>query len=449
MKESRRNFVSVVGLYAAGSWLVLQVVDVLNQNLGLPPWAFSFALTLLLIGLPIVTVTAWLQSRGVPDSQVVPSADSTSGAGARGLFTWRNAALGGLGALALWGVVSTAWLLRARAESGSEAVDVSASPVVSGPTGFLAVESRPSGADVEIRAIDFDEEPSYGDPVRTNSSTMAVIELPAGDYLLELTKAESLPLTLLAKMEPGDTVVVRASLLPESPVTSGMALVPEGPAPTGVGGLPTGAFLIDRHEVTNREFASFMADDGYRIANLWPDSMTVDGVRVARADAISRLTDLTGSPGPRTWSGSVYPSGSADHPVTGVSWYEANAFCLWEGRRLATAAQWWRAALGAGEVQYPWGDDSETLRVRANFEATGTKAAEYSPAGVSEFGVFEMAGNAREWLRPEKEGAAVAPSVGGSWQDPEYTFSIEWRESLPLGFANATTGFRCVRHVDP
>jgi formylglycine-generating enzyme required for sulfatase activity len=74
---------------------------------------------------------------------------------------------------------------------------------------------------------------------------------------------------------------------------------------------------------------------------------------------------------------------------------------------------------------------------------------EYSPVGVSGFGVFEMAGNAREWLRPEQEEASEAPSVGGSWQDPEYTFSIEWRESLPLGFANETTGFRCIRHVDP
>ena len=64
MKESRRTFLSVVGIYAAGSWVVLQVIDVLNQNLGLPPWAFSLALVFLLIGLPVVAATAWLQGRG-------------------------------------------------------------------------------------------------------------------------------------------------------------------------------------------------------------------------------------------------------------------------------------------------------------------------------------------------------------------------------------------------
>jgi formylglycine-generating enzyme required for sulfatase activity len=67
---------------------------------------------------------------------------------------------------------------------------------------------------------------------------------------------------------------------------------------------------------------------------------------------------------------------------------------------------------------------------------------------VSPFGVFELAGNVREWLRPDDEDAQMAPSVGGSWQDPVYTFSPEWREELPLALATETTGFRCVRHVD-
>lgn len=449
MREARRNFVSVIGLYAAGSWLVLQVVDVLNQNLGLPPWAFSLALTLLLIGLPIVAVTAWFQTRREQGSPGESPVGSGTAEGARRLFTWRNAVLGGLGALALWGVVATAWLLRAGAGDDLGVGAASESLDAGGPTGFLLVESRPSGADVEIRAIDFAEGLSYGSPVHAGSSPMAATEFPAGEYLLVLTKAESMPLTLLAGITPGDTVAVRASLLPDSPITTGMVLVPEGPAPAGAGGLPIESFLIDRHEVTNREYASFMADDGYRTSNLWPDSMTVEGARLSRADAISRLTDSTGALGPRTWSGLVYPSGSADHPATGVSWYEASAFCSWRGKRLPTPGQWWRAALGAGDDPYPWGTDSKTLRTRANFEATGTREVEYSPAGVSEFGVFEMAGNAREWLRPEPGEAAQAPSVGGSWQDPEYTFSIEWRESLPLGFANETTGFRCIRHVEP
>jgi formylglycine-generating enzyme required for sulfatase activity len=449
MRESRRTFISVVGLYAAGSWLVLQVVDVLNQNLGLPPWAFSLALTLLLIGLPIISATAWLQSRAGREFPGERERKSVRTGGATKLFTWRNAALGGLGALALWGVVSTVWLLRTREGAGDENAADPPAAAREGPTGFLVVRSDPEEAAIRIRAVEFEGESSHGEPVRELRSLSNAIELAAGEYVLELSRAEWLPLTLLAKIEPGDTTVREASLLPDSPISAGMVLVPAGPAPAGVGGLPIEAFLIDRHEVTNREYARFMADDGYRTATLWRDSMTVDGKRLARAEAISSLSDLTGAPGPRIWSGSVYPAGSADHPVTGVSWYEANAYCLWEGKRLPTATQWWRAALGDGDKLYPWGQDSETLRARANFEATGTRQVEYSPSGVSEFGAFEMAGNAREWIRREQAGAPAAPSVGGSWQDPEYTFSVEWRESLPLGFANETTGFRCVRHIDP
>jgi formylglycine-generating enzyme required for sulfatase activity len=449
MRDSGRTFLSVVGLYAAGSWLVLQVVDVLNQNLGLPPWAFSLALALLLIGLPIVSVTAWLQSRGKGDFPAESAEESVRSDGVKGLFTWRNAALSGLAALALWGVVATVWLLRAREGAGTDAAVEPSATVPEGSTGFLAVESDPEGATVVLRAIGFQGGASYGEPVSMVASPSGVTELATGEYLVETSVEEWLPLTLLANLEPGDTTVVRAHLIPDSPISAGMVLVPSGSAPAGAGGLPTEAFLIDRHEVTNRQYARFMADDGYRTANLWPDSMTVEGTRLERTQAISRLSDLTGAPGPRTWSGSVYPSGSADHPVTGVSWYEADAYCSWEGKRLPTAAQWWRAALGDDVGLFPWGRDSETLRARANFDATGTREVGYSPAGVSGFGAFEMAGNAREWLRPEQEGAASAPSVGGSWQDPEYTFSVEWRESLPLGFANETTGFRCIRHVDP
>ncbi|MCL7965469.1 MAG: hypothetical protein M8857_00025, partial [marine benthic group bacterium] len=58
-----RTLLQVLGLYAAGSWLVLQVVDVLKQNMELPDWVFPFALVLLLIGLPIILTTAVVQKR--------------------------------------------------------------------------------------------------------------------------------------------------------------------------------------------------------------------------------------------------------------------------------------------------------------------------------------------------------------------------------------------------
>ena len=57
----RRSLWQVLGIYVVGSWLVLQVVDTLAGALSLPDWAPPFALFLLIIGLPIVLATAFIQ----------------------------------------------------------------------------------------------------------------------------------------------------------------------------------------------------------------------------------------------------------------------------------------------------------------------------------------------------------------------------------------------------
>ena len=103
-----RTLLQVLGLYAAGSWLVLQVVDVLKQNMELPDWVFPFALVLLLIGLPIILTTAVVQKRlGTSAANPAVSGETPTLADAdaamavdappevRRLFTWRNALVGG------------------------------------------------------------------------------------------------------------------------------------------------------------------------------------------------------------------------------------------------------------------------------------------------------------------------------------------------------------------
>ena len=118
----RRSVWQILGIYAVGSWGVLEFVETLTSGLGLPDWFPAFALVLLLVGLPIVLATAFVQEGrsdpGGPDASPAPVAEpgapTSEGRprrGISGLFTWRNAALGGLSALALWGVVATAWLV--------------------------------------------------------------------------------------------------------------------------------------------------------------------------------------------------------------------------------------------------------------------------------------------------------------------------------------------------
>jgi len=101
----------VLGLYGAGSWVVLQVVDVLAQNSGLPSWVFDLALILLVIGLPVVGATAYLHGLGRQRDDEPSEAEARGTPTApRQFFTWKNAIGGGVAAMALWGVLVTGWL---------------------------------------------------------------------------------------------------------------------------------------------------------------------------------------------------------------------------------------------------------------------------------------------------------------------------------------------------
>lgn len=121
----RRSLWQVLVIYITASWVVLEVTDVLASNFGLPEWFPAFALGLLLLGLPIVLATAFVQEGGPtgvregsaePTSTVGSEADlariaSEAAAGSARIFTWRNAIGGGVLALALWGIFATGWIL--------------------------------------------------------------------------------------------------------------------------------------------------------------------------------------------------------------------------------------------------------------------------------------------------------------------------------------------------
>lgn len=109
----RRSMWQVLGIYLVGAWIALQVVDVLANNFGLPEWFPAFALGLLVIGLPIVLATAFVQE-GVAPAATPPEAENDSAptptpATAHGLLTWKNAMAGGVAAFAVLGMVTAGW----------------------------------------------------------------------------------------------------------------------------------------------------------------------------------------------------------------------------------------------------------------------------------------------------------------------------------------------------
>lgn len=115
----RRSVWQVLGVYLVGSWIALQVVDVLANNFGLPEWFPAFALALLVIGLPIVLATAMAQG-GLPsgsdptagshvEGDPTPDGATAAAAATSTFLTWRNAMAGGVAAFALLGLVTFGW----------------------------------------------------------------------------------------------------------------------------------------------------------------------------------------------------------------------------------------------------------------------------------------------------------------------------------------------------
>lgn len=183
----RRSLWQVLGIYLGSGWFVLQVADHLVNKFGLPPWVYGLAFLLVLLGLPIVLATAFVQE-GVPGQETdgegsgraarsVAARPGEDPGAVRRLFTWRHAMLGGLVAFAMWGVLAAGWLLLLRRDPDALPWprDGAASTAERRPEpGFSALrEPEETGA-----RADTGREPAAGGPATAADS--AVPSRPSG-----------------------------------------------------------------------------------------------------------------------------------------------------------------------------------------------------------------------------------------------------------------------------
>lgn len=205
-------------------------------------------------------------------------------------------------------------------------------------------------------------------------------------------------------------------------IDEAFALVPEGWASLAVRipeepGAPeldfeVEPFLLARHTVTNAQYQKFVDAGGYDDLDLWPRDLWPH---------LIDFRDLTGTPGPRYWRHGRHNKLISDHPVVGVCFFEAAAYCKWAGFRLPTDAEWqmaasWRIRSAANTLRrYPWGD---ALNINAcNIWASGigrTVPVHAYEAGAAPNDVLQLIGNVWEWTEMDFSPADAAgnPIVG-------------------------------------
>jgi len=140
-------------------------------------------------------------------------------------------------------------------------------------------------------------------------------------------------------------------------------------------------FWIDKYEVSNANFQSFVEAGGYRNRSFWSEA----GWLWLSEQQSNALPIECVSPKP-------------ENPRVCVTWFEAEAYGRWRGARLPTEAEWEFAARGPESLIYPWGDDfnGDFANVLAD---TGLKPIDSYEAGKSWVGAYNLSGNAMEWVQ--------------------------------------------------
>lgn len=311
-------------------------------------------------------------------------------------------------------------------------------------TGEVSINSDPAGAEFSCR-------PYHGDPgawTVLGRTPVSKVRVPQDSYVWRLTKRGFATETFIAgvtgtpELSDVENFDITLKLYPQDRVPPEM--VPVGGDWSGMTYPLLGSpdvklddFLVDRHEVANQEYQKFVDAGGYARPEFWKQPFVKDGRAITWDQAMALFHDSTGRPGPATWEAGHFPTGRENHPVAGVSWYEAAAYAEFVGKSLPTAYHWMLASQADG--------NTPLIASGSNFRLDGTQAVSGEGA-LSGWGTTDMAGNVKEWcLNEASEGKRLI--LGGGFGEPDYMFNFTDAQS-PWD-RRPNFGFRCMKQLSP
>ena len=268
----------------------------------------------------------------------------------------------------------------------------------------------------------------------------------------------------------------------EEPTAESLEVTPPAPppAPPGMALVPSGEFWMGRvHFFVVDAIGWFERDrqDNTPAHRVHLDAFYIDRTEVTNED-YAKFVAATGRTSPWQWPKGEIPEGDEGIPAYNVSWDDADVYCGSVGKRLPTEAEWEKAARGGlDRNRFPWGDEGMGLGgYEVNDDSlaakTGRRAHTNYPFGPgpvasypeNDYGLYDMSGNLWEWVDdwyyrnyysisplenpPGPEDGTYKIIRGGGWSDSDdRNLMNHFRSYADPEVQSTTVGFRCAQSV--